>query len=364
VTALESMSARYQLEAGDRVAPPPVADEISALTLVNAVLRDRVLLLRLAIIGGLLAGSVALLKERTYTASAAFAPQSKRAVPGVSGLAAQFGVNLGTSDVTASPQFYVSLLTSRTILHRLVDTPFATAAGGATKRPLLTLLDVEGETPAARKNAALERLRRAIGASTDLKTGLVTVTVSLPDPVLSSQVTERLLAEVNAFNLESRRSQAVFERRFAEEQLREAAQSLRIAEDRYAAFVSRNRVYTTSPDLRNESERLQRAVSMREQVFVTLSQAYEQAKLDEVRNTPAITVVEQPEVPFRPDPRGTLMMGILGGTVGAFLGLLIAIARRVMDQRPRGDELAQFAELRRAAAADLKRPWRLLRRSA
>jgi uncharacterized protein involved in exopolysaccharide biosynthesis len=100
---------------------------------------------------------------------------------------------------------------------------------------------------------------------------------------------------------------------------------------------------------------------MREQVYVTLAQAYEQAKLDEVRNTPVITVVEEPEAPVRPDPRGVVTSGILGGLAGVAVGLAIAFARRAVRGREARDEVAEFRELRAELLADVKRPWRLLR---
>ncbi len=44
-----------------------------------------------------------------------------------------------------------------------------------------------------------------------------------------------------------------------------------------------------------EHDRLERPVSMRQELVTAMAQAYEQARVDEVRNTPVITVIDQPE---------------------------------------------------------------------
>ena len=42
-------------------------------------------------------------------------------------------------------------------------------------------------------------------------------------------------------------------------------------------------------------DRLERQVSVRQELVTAMAQAYEQARVDEVRNAPVITVIDQPE---------------------------------------------------------------------
>ena len=67
----------------------------------------------------------------------------------------------------------------------------------------------------------------------------------------------------------------------------------------------------TRPELNFQQERLQRQVQLQQQLYTTLSQSFEQAKIEEVRDTPVITVVEPPEAPVRPDPRGLVRNAFL-----------------------------------------------------
>lgn len=348
-------------------APPrPPRDELPATTLLTPLLRARRLSARAALVGGALGAASGLLHERTYTATATFALQGRRSTPAsMNGLAAQLGVALPGADATQSPQFYVTLLGSRTLLARLAAEPLASDARAGVGPPAWRYLALGGDTvvPALRRDAAVQRLRRAIGADVDVRTGLVGVRVTLPDSALARGVGERLLALLESFNLERRRAQASEERRFAEERLGVAERELRYAESAYQQFALRNRDFAGAPDLAVQAERLRRAVSLREQIFLTMTQAYEQARVDEVRATPTIAVIEPPSVPARPDARGTVSRTLAGALAGLLAGLLLGYLRVV--GRPAGtpaDERAAFDAAVRDTWADLRRPWRLLGR--
>src|SRR2546428_650042 len=107
---------------------------------------------------------------------------------------------------------------------------------------------------------------------------------------LSGLASELGLALVNTFNLERRQSRAAQEKRFVETRRTEARDELQVAEDRLKSFLERNRDYRNSPQLVFDQERLAREVALRQQLLTSLSQAYEQARIDEVRDTPVITV--------------------------------------------------------------------------
>ena len=82
--------------------------------------------------------------------------------------------------------------------------------------------------------------------------------------------------------------------------------------------------------------------------------------MEEVRDTPVITVLERPEAPVFPDPRGLLRNGAIALVFGTVLGIFFAFAgeylRRLGEDAP-GD-YAQFAHLRRESFRDVTRPWR------
>jgi hypothetical protein len=98
-----------------------------------------------------------------------------------------------------------------------------------------------------------------------------------------------------------------------------------------------------------------------------LQQSLEQAKSEEVRTTPVVTVVQPPTRPALPDPRRLAFKALLALFLGGALAVAWALAR---DAFSRGDweEVEHVAEFRRLldeTRQDLERavrPFRRIRR--
>lgn len=343
-------------------APPPSPvgeDRVSLLLIASVVMRHRGLVVGMALLIFSLVTLRALIAPRTYSANASFVAQSENSALNLSGLAAQFGLALpGGMEAGRSPAFYADLVTSRHVLGGVVDTRFTLSDGRQVTLP--EFYESPGETPALRRDAAMRTLRGNLRVKVDQPTGTVKVRAAAEDPRLALQLNERLLTLLNEFNLNTRQSQAGMERQFTERRLQEVRQELREAEDRLQGFLQRNRDFRNSPELAFQQDRLAREVSMRQQLFSTLSEYYERSKIDEVRDTPVITVVERPEIPVRPDPRGLIKWGLVALLVGGLIGALIGFGRDAMARSRSGApaEFAEFAELKRETMEDLLHPWR------
>lgn len=340
-------------------------EDVSVVGLLTVLLRHRRMIGAVALLAAAVTAAVTLRAPREYAANATFYPQTASTPSGVTGLAAQFGLTVPGTDPSTSPAFYVGLAESREILGDVAETRFAfvTDSGRVVATPT-ELYARQDSTPALRRDRAIEELRRRVTARPGGNTGMVELEVRASNPALARAMADTLLALINRFNLERRQSQAAAERRFAERRLAEVRDDLRAAENRVESFLQANRTYAESPTLRFEHDRLARSVSLTQSVHSTLVQAYEQAKLNEVRDTPVITVVESPEEPARPEPRGTVRKTLLALIGGAMLAVLLAFARDVA-RRAVGDsspEYAEFEALKRAAAGEIRRPWRLFRR--
>jgi uncharacterized protein involved in exopolysaccharide biosynthesis len=338
---------------------------ISLLGLTNLLLRHRRLIGTLALLGMTLLPALALLSARSFTSGSVFMPQTRSAASSLSGLAAQLGFTLPSTESGQTPAFYADLIESRTILGDVVDSRFEyRTPEGPVQGSLIEIYRSKGKTPALRRDAAVRRLRDDVEATTVQKTGVVELEVTAEHPALARQINQRLIDLVNQFNLRTRQSQAAKEREFTERRLEEVRLELRATEDRLQNFLQRNRDYTNSPELTFQVERLEREVAMRQEVFTTLAQAYEQAKIEEVRDTPVITVVQSPELPVRPDSRWLVVKALLGLLLGLLVGSGLAVWRAYTanSERMGSSEAAEFALLRRQAMGDLSRPWRSVAR--
>jgi uncharacterized protein involved in exopolysaccharide biosynthesis len=350
--------------------PRPQEDEVSLVEIANSVLRNWRVVVVLPVLLMLMAAAWSFTQDRRYAATASFMPQAgeSRGVGGAAALAQQFGVNLGTERPGQSPQFYVDLLRSRTVLQAAVESEyhFPTDEGQTWRGSLIQYweLDEEGISGASWRRAT-EILSDAISAAVSRETGVVRLAVSSDHPALAEQIAERLLDLLNEFNLEVRQGRAQEEGRFISSRLTEAQAELRAAEGALQDFLRQNREFGNSPELAFEHDRLQRQVMMRQEVYTSLLRSQEQARIDAVRDTPLFTVIDHPAGTAEPQGRGTVMRALLAFILGLMLAVFIAFltefARR--SRETRDPHYQEFQSLSREAWEDLRHPRRWMRKS-
>jgi uncharacterized protein involved in exopolysaccharide biosynthesis len=336
----------------------PATDPVTLTRVASAALRHRRLLLVWTIGAALVVSAVTLLLPRTYTSTSSFIPQARRSQGNLSGIASQLGIPIpGLTEGGDSPQLYVSLLKSRQLMGAVVDSRFATRGPSDTGRVLMNILRPRGGADGLRREDAIDKLAELTSVRAEPKIAMVQLSVKLKDPVLARDVNLRYLALVNEFNLRTRQSQASEERKFSGLRVEDLRQALRESEDRLQQFLQQNRDYRNSPLLTFQQERLARAVSQQQTLYTALRQSYEQAKMDEVRDTPVITVVEQPLLPARPDRRNLLAKVLLGALLGGLVGAVIAAAHETWAQSLSVDPVAagEFARSRQELRDDVRR---------
>jgi uncharacterized protein involved in exopolysaccharide biosynthesis len=310
--------------------------------LVPLVVHRRALAL-IALAGGVLGLAVGFILPRRYTATARFTAQSAEGTGIGSSLAAladQFGldVNIAAAGGGMSPAFYADLITTREILEPVVTGRYARQGGDSVD--LREFIRARRGSPRRRIEVAIKKLLRRTDVSVH-KSGLITVDVSLNDPAVSAGVANALLNEVNAFTVNRLQFQSRQQRLFAEERLDTAQAELRAAENAEAFFVERNRSYQQSPTLRVQFSRLQRLTQTKQEIVATLSRAYEEARLQEVRDMPTLTIVETGVPPARKSWPKRSTAALLGG----FAALALAVIVLWLND--------WFGEARRAGRADV-----------
>ena len=328
-------------------------DTASLYDIMLVLLRARRFVLLSAVVPAVVATLVTLLSPRQWSSESAFIPQSRRNATDISGFAAQFGVALPGQDATQSPAFYSQLITGRELLGTLVDSSFVIAGDTLWLSDVFRIRERDSQV---RRELTVKALKKQVVAVTVPKSGMVRLTATAPSPDLALQINRRMLSLVNQFNLEKRQSQAASERRFVERRLADARTETRASEDRLQEFLRRNRDFRNSPELTFQQERLSREAALRQQVYSQLAQSYEQSRIEEVRDTPLITIVESPELPGLPNSRGTLAKLLLAGLAGFGLGAFVALARN------NGGKRGSLAEEWQAVRLELLRPWRLFSR--
>ena len=279
-------------------------------------------------------------------------PDLAGSLGGLASLAGQLGV-AGLPSAPASPDFYAEVLESRELLYELLTLPFRAYDVETTDgvAPLVDILEIEGDSYSERLFKGARRLHGMVSTGISRRSGVVTLEVEAKHPALAADIANRMVELLNTFSLERQRFQSREQRRFTGERLRQAEAELRDAETRHLRFLERNRSYAGSPLLAFEASRLERDVQVRQEVYLTLTREYEQARIAEVRDTPVLTIIDNAIAPERKSfPRrllvllGCLILGTVASACYAYLAEYTTDARR----RSRSDYAALANALDRA----------------
>jgi uncharacterized protein involved in exopolysaccharide biosynthesis len=314
----------------------PVFQQRVRTVVALVISRWRVVALWLAL-GSAAGVAAAFLIPSVYVADASFQPEDPNSSLGglggrsLAGLASQLaGGGIGGG---ANPQFFADLVSSRVILRRLAASSFPSPDGVKPLAEIYGLGKLQGEERLQRTERVLTK---KLSGSLNFRTGVVSFQVQANTPAMAYALAESTLAALNDFNVRMRQSRAAAQRRFAEERVAEARQALADAEDRTLSFQLQNRD-VSAPGLQLTLQRLKRQEDLALTFYNEMRTNLEQTRLQEVRDTPALTIIDAPQIPVqRAWPRRSLVaiVGALAGVAIAFTQLLLFGAARPTVQKP------------------------------
>lgn len=332
-----------QARAGDSATEGTGGDEITLLELANALLRRWRVVAGLPIGTALLTAALSLLIPPVYTATTTFAPEASsqnRLPAGLTGLVGQLGISIA-SDAVQSPRFYAEVVQSRGLMEQILRARYPyprsrpTPSDSAT---LLQILNVQGTDSAARIHNGVRELGDLVAVEVDAATNILRLSMDSRYPELAAEVANRFVVYLNEFNAKTRQSQARERRRFTEERVMETERDLRRAEEAVEDFYERNRSWQQSPQLVFEELRLRRQVDIRQEIYLTLRREYETARVEEVNDTPIITVIDVAVPPHRRSKPRRRLLVLLALVLGTLTGIFWAFGAEYLGRVRREDE--------------------------
>jgi uncharacterized protein involved in exopolysaccharide biosynthesis len=329
---------------------------------LNVAVQRRTMIALVSLALAALVGTVTLFQPREYIATAGFMPGRGAArTSNLTDLLAQGAAGVRLSG-GGDAEFYADLVLSRGVLAPLVTHRYEAGDPRPWSGDLLELMDVRNKAGEEAIREGVRALRRRMTVEVARTSGVVQFAVRLPHPIVAAEVAAGILDGVNNYDRELRREMARSEREFLERRLAEQRQHLLDSEHALSHFYERNRQMLRpgeyrGPELMAEEARLQRQVTLNQQLYLSLAQTLEHSRLEEVRTTPLIMVVERPEGFVMPNPRGTVRNAIIAFLVGAMGAVLVAfLQERVRETRAAGaGEYQQFERSLREATAWMKR---------
>ena len=141
---------------------------------------------------------------------------------------------------------------------------------------------------------AKEFLRNSIMYSEDRKSSLHTISVLASNPKLSRDITNQIFQSILSYSNEVTNVKAREKKDFIQGRLFEINQDLEKSENDKRLFLEQNKNIGSSPSLILQKERLERNIALYSELYVSLSDQLEIAKIDEKDNTSSIFLLDHP----------------------------------------------------------------------
>jgi uncharacterized protein involved in exopolysaccharide biosynthesis len=156
---------------------------------------------------------------------------------------------------------------------------------------------------------------------------IITVSIELQDPVVSAQLADSVVGSLKHYIIDYNTGKAKKDLDFIKARFNEARDKYYSAQQALASHNDRNlNVITSSANM--SKERLQTENQLASNIYNSMAQVMEQAKLKVQDQTPVFTVIEPAKVPLiKSKPKGVIIaMGLM--FVGAFVGVGVVFVRR------------------------------------
>jgi len=271
------------------------------------------------------------------------------------GLAAQFGVAVpGGSE--GAQWVYPEIVKSRTLAKSVLKRKFDTEKYGPQKS-LLQILTYGDEEPTVSIDTLEIHGANALTGMIEIENqGSYSIfSVSTFEPQFAGDLCAVLIHELDQQQRKFKTEKVKETRLFIEGRIVEVQKELEGAEEDLKVFRDRNRQIGQSPALLLEQQRLTRETSVLTGVFTTLKQQLEMTKIEEVKESALVQVLDPPEAPlYRDSPkrkRSVLLALILGFGLAVGLAFVKEYASNSDDEEK--GKLLEITELTKSNIADL-----------
>lgn len=200
-----------------------------------------------------------------------------------------------TEDVSAVPEYYAALLNSGEFLAGMVKRQVRAGKNNPENDWLQALVGDEEDEDLLTEEA-VDKLRNMVSLKppdAKAKRMIMELSVRAQSADLAKNIAAGVLDAIMAQGGDERTQKAIQNRDFIQQRLRDSELGLRQAETALAAFLTRNHKIDV-PRLAAENERLERAVKVQEELFMSLRKELELAKIKVQENKSLLKILEQP----------------------------------------------------------------------
>jgi uncharacterized protein involved in exopolysaccharide biosynthesis len=236
---------------------------------------------------------ISLLLPESFKSTAILLPDTDKSklgsLGGMSDLAALAGVSVGGE--VSLVKLYPTIIKSESVLKNVIYSRYQTKAYPDSVN-LIQFWEIKEKNSEQDYEVALLNLRTGLDITMDLKTAVLTMSIETEEPQLSADILNNTIRAVEKFIRTKRNTNASEQRKWIEARLVEVKADLSKAENALKDFREKNRSISGSPQLLLDQERLMREMQINSTMYVELKKQYELAKIEEIRTTPIINVLD------------------------------------------------------------------------
>jgi len=315
------------------------SDEIDLLEIFKTIWQGRKLIAIITILVTLLGLTNAMLTKPLYQATTSFYSLENQKSSGSSlgAAAAMLGMS-GGNDAGIGGYKANDIIKSRKIRTALTKQLWQT---DQYKSPvdLYTFWKIKGTSDADKLDKLLLKLEKSVTVAEEKKSNfissasasLVTVTVKTGDRELSKKIANKITELTNDFMQQARNKNIKESIIFIEQRLKDNKKELIEAEENLKQFKKTNQI-VVSAELQLELARLQREVTIKQEVYLTLVKQKEMSLIDVVKQSNVISVLDEAVRPeYKVSPK-RLNMLITSFILGLFLGIAIVVGKKMIQK--------------------------------
>lgn len=362
----DQIVSEYNMQSNNGKEEISLKELFAKLNVVFSYLKSKWVLIVLAfIIGGGIGIIYATLQKPTYTATLSFVLEDEKAggggMGGAIGLASQLGLDLGSSGggIFNGPNL-IELMKSRTIIQKALLNPFSSAIGQVSFAQYLLDADkfeVVGNSDkiknavlfkpgddrslySRQQDSVLQKIFESIvnGMMTisveDKKASVINIKVKSYDELFSKAFTENVAQVVSDFYIETKSKKAQNNVNILEKKVDSVRNELNNSLTGVAASL--DNTYNLNPAYavkKVPASKRQVDVQANTVILTQLVTNLEMAKMNLLKETPLIQIIDKPILPLFKEKLGRLKSGLFGALISFFTICVYLITGGVIKKR-------------------------------
>ena len=236
---------------------------------------------------------------------------SSRTSGGLQSLASEYGVNLNVGDLlNDKPSFHIpDIVNSRVLKKAVIKNKWNTI--GNKSIDLINYWKINDST----SFSMVKFVKDALGYKSDInldskymdiainklseqivvheeESGLIVISILMEEPKLSSDIVNFISDYIKEYVSQVMLTYSSTHREFIEERLLYSKNELSRSEELLKEFSEKNPFAVDTPELQLQRGRLLRNMEVNQQVYITLRQQYEMARINELKETPVINILD------------------------------------------------------------------------